>query len=187
VPEPKQHNSLQEQALACLGRNVLHYQRVEAQLKRLVVLCDLTATFDSLAALQAEGTTKTMGALVNELHTRLYGIAVEPEVQKSIAEAYIQVRLRVNADPSFVAQQKKLLSDLVLERNALIHQDLAEFDPRSQESCRRWITRLNEQNERILAQHKELQQLLDMTSEGAKHLLADLEAESTQRAQTRLS
>ncbi len=73
-----------------------------------------------------------------------------------------------------------MLRDLVLERNALIHQDLAEFDPRSQESRRRWITRLNEQNERILAQHKELQQLLDMTSEAAKHLLADLEAGSPQ-------
>ena len=117
-----------------------------------------------------------MGVVVNELHTRLYGTPAEPEAQESITEAYVQVQLRVDADPSFVAQQKKLLSGLVQERNALIHEDLADFDPSSKESCRRWITRLDEQNARILDRHKELKQLLDITSEAAQHLLVDIES-----------
>ena len=69
-----------------------------------------------------------------------------------------------------------MLENLVQERNSLIHQELADFDANSEESCRRWITRLDEQNERIIALHKELQQLLDVHSEAAKHILGALES-----------
>ncbi len=63
------------------------------------------------------------------------------------------------------------------ERNNLIHQDLASFDPNSEESCRKWITRLDEQNERVVAIHKELQQFLDLHIEAAQHILVALESE----------
>lgn len=182
MTETEEFKSLRRLALASLGRNVLHYQRVETQLKRLVLICDFAAPLNSLVNRHAERIeelrTKTMGNLVNELHVRLYDTPAEPEVEESIKEVFVRIGLRVNAEPDFVAHQKKRLSDLVLERNALIHQELAEFDPDSQESCRKWIARWDEQNERIVAQHKEVQQLLDLHSEAAKHMLAALESDN---------
>ena len=94
-----------------------------------------------------------------------------------ITELFARIGLRVDADPNYVAKQKKMLDDLVQERNALIHQELADFDPNSEATCRRWITRLDEQNERIETLHKGLQQLLDIHSEVAKHMLDALESE----------
>jgi len=118
-----------------------------------------------------------MGNLANELHAGLYGTPAEPEVQSSITELFVRIGFRVNADPGYVAQQKKMLNDLVLERNSLIHQDLADFDPNSEDSCRRWITRLDEQNDRIIVIHKELQLLLDTHNEVARHMLAAMESD----------
>jgi hypothetical protein len=181
VNDTEAFKALRRLALASLGRNVLHFQRVEAQLKRLVLICDFAASKSDFAARCAaravELRTKTMGNLANELHTRLYGTPAEPEDQESITELFVRIGLRVDADPDYVAQQKKMLSDLVLERNSLIHQDLAGFDPNSEASCRGWISRLDEQNERIVALHKELQQLLDVHVEAAKHMLVALESE----------
>ena len=65
----------------------------------------------------------------------------------------------------------------MLERNNLIHQDLAGFDPNSEESCRKWITRLDKQNERIVTLHKELQQLLDVHNEAAEQMQVAVESE----------
>src|SRR5205085_8937566 len=104
-----------------------------------------------LADRVAELRKNTMGKLVNELHTPLYCTPAELEVQEPITELFVRIGLRVDANPNYIAQQKKMLDDLVQERNALIHQDLADFDPNSAESCRRWITRLDEQNERIVS------------------------------------
>jgi hypothetical protein len=181
VAETDEFKSLRRLALASLGRNVLHYQRVEAQLKRLVLICDFAAPSGDLLACLADRAAElrknTMGNLVNELHTRLYGTPAEPEVQEPLTELFVRIGLRVDADPNYIAQQKKMLDDLVQERNALIHQDLADFDPDSEVSCRRWITRLDEQNERILSIHKRLQQLLETHSEAAKHMLVALESE----------
>jgi hypothetical protein len=185
VAETKEFKSLRRLALASLGRNVLHFQRVETQLKRLVLICDFAAPGSEfharLADRAAELRTTTMGNLAKELHARLYGTPAEPEVEESITELFVQIGLRIKADPDYVTQQKKRLSDLVVERNNLIHQDLAGFDPNSEESCRQWITRLDEQNERIITLHKELQQLLDLHNEAAKQIQVAVESDEFRR------
>ena len=182
VTETEEFKALRRLALASVGRNVLHFQRVEAQLKRLVLICDFAASSSDFASRfvdrAAELRTTTMGNLAKELHKHLYGTPAEPEAEESITEVLIRIGFRVDADPNYVAHQKKMLDDLVQERNALIHQDLADFDPNSEESCRRWIARLDQQNERIVALHKGLQQLLETQGEAAKHMLVALESEA---------
>lgn len=185
MTESEEFKSLRRLALASLGRNVLHFQRVETQLKRLVLICDFAAPdrefHTRLADRATELRTTTMGNLAKELHLRLFGTAAEPEAQESITELFVQIGFRIEADPDYVTQQKNVLRDLVLERNNLIHQDLNGFDPDSEESCRQWITRLDKQNERIVALHKELQQLLDLHCEAAKHILVALDSEEFRR------
>ena len=75
VTETEEFKALRRLALASLGRNVLHFQRVEAQLKRLVLICDFAASSSDFASRfadrAAELRTTTMGNLAKELHKHL--------------------------------------------------------------------------------------------------------------------
>jgi hypothetical protein len=185
VSETQEVTPLQRKALGSLGRNVLHFHRLETQLKRLLLLCDLGAPLSQFVDHHKERAEEiritTMGNLVNALHERLYGTTVASETQAAITEIYFRVQFQIDADPAYVAQQKQNLSNLVLERNNLIHHDLASFDPNSSESCERLIGHLDAQNERILVQHRTLQQLLDTHSQIAAELLRFMETDEFKR------
>jgi hypothetical protein len=120
---------------------------------------------------------KTMGAVVTELHERLHGKPPDPQTTMAMTEASFAIGFRIDADPNYLNKEKQQLNDLVTERNRLIHQELAEFDPCSSESCRRWITRLDEQNERILIQLKAVQQLVDTSKQAFQAMLAVADSE----------
>ena len=185
VTETEEFKSLRRLALANLGRNVLHFQRLEARLKILVLFCGFEAPQEQFAAAHKERTQsirkKTMGAVVSELHEQLYGRPADPEVTKAITAAHVSFQFRVDADPDYLDQQKKRLTDLVSERNELIHHDLASFDPTSAGSCRHWITRLDEQNERILSQLKAVEQLINTGKESFQILLASMNSDEYRR------
>lgn len=176
VTDTDEFKSRRRLALASLGRNVLHFQRLESQLKILVLFCDFHSPLAQFAATHKKVADsirmKTMGALVKELHERLYGKPCDPETSKTIAEASVSFQFRVDADLDYISQQKQQLSELVMERNQLIHQDLADFDPNSMESCQHWIARLDEQNARIMTQFKIVQELVATCREGFQKLLA---------------
>jgi hypothetical protein len=183
VSEAGDFKSLRRLALASLGRNVLHFQRLEAQLKLLTLFCDFQSPLKDVAAnhkLQL-ARMKTLGGLVSELNTRLYGKPSDPKTTKEIAEAWLTVQFRVDADPKYIREQSRKLQDLVKERNRLIHHDLSDFDPSSAESCRRWITRLDEQNERIMERLKAVQQLVDQLREGFTKILEAMQTEERKR------
>jgi hypothetical protein len=176
VSESKQATPLQKKALASLGRNVLHFQRLEAQLKLLALFCDFQSPLDQFTAnhkKKAERVRlKTLGILVSELHESLYGKPPDLLTAKGITEASLAIGFRVDADPEYLNQQRQKLSDLVLERNRLIHHDLAAFNPDSSDSCRILIARLDEQNDRVLIQLKAVQQLVNTCKQCFQSLLA---------------
>jgi hypothetical protein len=185
LTETAEFKSLRRLALASLGRNVLHFQRLEVQLKLLVLFCDFQSPLDQFAAnrkKRAESIRmKTMGTVVSELHERLYGKPTDPQTSKALTEASLAIGFRVDADPKYLVQQKQKLNALVVERNRLIHQDLATFDPASAESCRQWIMRLDDQNERILAQLKAVQHLVNTCKQAFQELLTAMNSEAWRR------
>jgi len=185
VSDNHEATPLQKKALASLGRNVLHFQRAETPLKQLVLLCDFSAPVSGFAARHAERKeelrTTTMGSLVNELHRQLYGKLPEPESEQALNEIVIRVGLKIEADPDYIARQKQQLTELVHERKLSHPSGLAEFDPNSEESCRRLITRLDEQNQRILAQHQALRQVLDTQQRGFSEIMAVVGSEEFAR------
>ncbi len=185
MTEAHEFKSLRRLALASLGRNVLHFQRLEAQLKLLALFCDFQSPLSQFAdnhKKRAESIRmQTMGTVVSELHERLYGKPSDPETTKAIAEASLTFQFRVEADPDHVNRQKQKLSDLVAERNQLIHQDIGDFDPASAESCQHWIKRLDEQNERILTRLKEVQDLVNTCREGFQKTLAAMKTDEWKR------
>jgi hypothetical protein len=124
---------------------------------------------------------KTMGAVISELHERLYGKPTDLPTTKALTEAFLAIGFRVDADPIYIDQQKQRLNDLVIERNQLIHQDLASFDPASGECCRKWMTRLDEQNERILIQLKAAQQFVSTCRQAFQEMLVAMDSEEWRR------
>ncbi len=181
MTETEELKSLQNKAIASLGRNVLHFQHLEAQLKLLALFCDFQSPLDQFTAnhikMAERVRVKTLGMVVSELHESLYGKPADLLTAKGITEASLAIGFRVDADPEYLNQQKQKLSDLVLERNQLIHHDLASFDPNSAGSCRDWIIRLDEQNERILVQLKAVEQLIKTGKESFQALHAFLDSD----------
>lgn len=104
MTETEKFKSLRRLALASLGRNVLHFQRLEAQLKLLVLFCDIQSPLDQFAAnhrKRAESIRmKTMGTVVSELQERLYGKPTDPQTTKAITEASLAIQFRLDADPN---------------------------------------------------------------------------------------
>jgi len=185
VTDAEDFKSLRRLALASLGRNVLHFQRLEAQLKLLALFSDLQAPLDQFAAnhrKKAEGLrTKTMGKVVNALHQSIYEKPPDLQTTAAIAKASLSVSFRIAVGPGDLRQEKQSLEDLVKERNQLIHHDLAGFNPDSVESCRRWITRLDEQNDRIVIQVKYAQRLVDTCKQAFREIMVALDSEEWRR------
>jgi hypothetical protein len=150
-------------------------------LKLLTLFCDFESSVDGFAANHqlrlAKIRTKTFGALVSELNQCVHEKPIEPKVIRTTGEAWLTFGFRVDADPQFVSKQKRKLQDLVDERNRLIHHDLADFDPASSESCRNWICRLDEQNQRILEQLKVAQQLVNQCREAFGKIVSAMETD----------
>lgn len=74
------------------------------------------------------------------------------------------------SDSDFLNAQKQDLSDIVLERNNLIHEYLAPLDTSSIEEYYKLISLLDEQNPRLLAHLEELGWMLTSFIEGPKDL-----------------
>lgn len=159
MEESEEFKSIRRLALASLGRNVLHFHRLETELKRLKDLCEFQSPSGSTANEPGKRTRpKSMGLVVSELHEHLYK-------KPNLAGPSVRLQFRVTAPPEYIAKQKAKLAALVNERNQLIHHDLSKFNPTSEQSCRRWITRLDKQNERILMEIKVARQLVDTIGE----------------------
>lgn len=137
-----------------VGRNVVNFQRMERALKVLIVRNDIQGHASELAEIyrqrQESVDRRSMGLLVDDLMNSIYGTHTStvgsPEELK---EAWLSFSFKVEANEQAIVAQRKALSLVVKERNALIHQMLSVFDPDSSESCQCLISALDEQNARL--------------------------------------
>ena len=73
--------------------------------------------------------------------------------------------MRVESDAELVKERKKALSSVVAERNRLIHQWLAAFDPNSIESFTELALALDEQHARIWPEYEILRSMVQALRE----------------------
>jgi len=178
VTETEELKSLQNRALGSLGRNVLHFHRLEFRLKLLLLLSDYEGPpgkfAESLKTRFRKLRKSPLGALAEEWNANFSQPNVPPEFANPLPESYMAVRFFAETTPENAKAMKRQLRSLVAERNRLIHHDLATFDPTSAESRRKLIALLDEQNKRILPQIKALDQLHSATVAGLQALFASL-------------
>ncbi len=179
----EERSELRNQALQKIGRNVLNFQRMEKALKSLIVASNLKGHASDLAEIQRKTfervDKRSMGLLVDEFLSTVYANDLPTDAPSpsddSSSELWMSFSLRVERDEQHIRTLREALLRVVHERNELIHQMLWAFDPNSDESCRDLISRLDEQNERLLPYYEWVMQMLGRVRSLQQELLANLE------------
>lgn len=176
---PRYMCDLKETALRKIGRNVVNFQKIEAMLKVFVSQTNFKAPIYKVAEI-VEGRKQSVqkrsfGNLTKDyfksLSSSMEHIHEYPDDRN---EAWVSLSVQIENEDGTLPQQKAAFNYLVSERNRLIHQMLAGFDPDSADSCKALITELDKQNEMIQREYMNLQNFLRTLHEARKELLKGL-------------
>jgi hypothetical protein len=163
MPVTRSIEELRDLTLQKIGRNVVNFQKMEAMLKFLLTFSDLHSPIDGIESQIAQRIAlfeKTpMGRLVEKGADALYPEANTP-IQPPTSEGAVSVSFSLEGGKAAARMWKSAMRAMVEERNRLIHQMLAGFDPRSTESCDRLCTELDAQRESILHSYAHLESLV---------------------------
>jgi hypothetical protein len=89
----------------------------------------------------------------------------------------VSFSFRIEANPAIAKERKKALRAVVAERNRLAHQWLAEFDPRSKDSCLRLSAQLDAQHARVVPEFEALKGIFtafkELRAEMVRYLSSD--------------
>lgn len=154
----------QSEALQKIGRNVLNFQRMEAMLKYLVARNEISGPVSGLEAIRKRSigaaAKKPMGQLAESFIRSLYvarsGCNGDPASDQTAAS----FSFSLEGDDEYKKERKKALRHIVASRNKLIHQWLADFDPRSIQSCNDLSRKLDEQREMIREEFEVLRSII---------------------------
>jgi len=175
MDEPIDIEVVRTEALRKLGRNIVNFSKIEGILKYLLSVTQSeglsTSTLNQLVDNYERFRKHTLGRLVGKLHNTVLVDDSQSEPQLDSSELGMSWSFKATySDPDFLTAQKQALSDIVVERNKLIHQDLALLDTSSIEDYYNLISLLDEQNPRLLAHLEELGWMLTSFIEGIKDL-----------------
>ncbi|GCE62292.1 hypothetical protein [Microcystis aeruginosa] len=163
------------EALRKLGRNIVNFSKIEGILKYLLSVSQIerlsTSTRNQFVDSHERFRKRPLGQLVKVLHNTVLVDDSQSEPQLDSSELGMSWSFKVTySDSDFLNAQKQALSDIVAERNKLIHEDLALLDTSSIEDYYKLISLLDEQNPRLLTHLEELGWMLTSFIEGIKDL-----------------
>ncbi|MCA2721557.1 MAG: hypothetical protein IM333_11045 [Microcystis sp. M048S1] len=175
MDEPIDIEVVRTEALRKLGRNIVNFSKIEGTLKYLLSVTQSeelsTSTRHQFVDNYERFRKQPLGRLVGKLHNTVLVDDSQSEPQLDSSELGMSWSFKATySDPDFLTAQKQALSDIVAERNKLIHEDLALLDTSSIEDYYKLISFLDEQNPRLLAHLEELGWMLTSFIEGIKDL-----------------
>jgi hypothetical protein len=175
MDEPIDIEVVRTEALRKLGRNIVNFSKIEGVLKYLLSVTQIdglsTSTRNRFVDNYERFRKHTLGTLVGKLHDTVLGDDSQSKPQLDSSELGMSLSFKVTyGDSDFLNAQKQALSDIVLERNKLIHEYLAPLDTSSIEDYYKLISLLDEQNPRLLAHLEELGWMLTSFIEVLKDL-----------------
>ncbi|HBE59870.1 MAG TPA: hypothetical protein DEG17_01885 [Cyanobacteria bacterium UBA11149] len=167
--------TVRAEALRKLGRNIVNFSKIEAVLKYLLSVSQFKGTKETISEQFHRNHDKhrkeTLGKLVREFHNNVLVNDSQVEATTTHSNSEFSVSFKVTYDDqNFLKSQKRTLSDIVVERNKLIHQDLALLDTSCVEDYRKLISLLDEQNPRLLAHLEELGWMIEAMGDNLKTL-----------------
>lgn len=171
--QPVDIEAVRTEALRKLGRNIVNFSKIEAGFKQLLSVSqfkgDENTIRDQFHRNQTRLRKQTLGKLVQEFNQNILVDANQPESTTDVSETEMSFLLQVSSNNSdFLKARKRALSEIVRERNKLIHHHLADLDTTSVEDYRQLISLLDEQNPRLLAQLEELEWMMELLAKSYK-------------------
>jgi hypothetical protein len=166
----KQLETARNLALQKIGRNVVNLAKMEGMLKYLLAYGNVSAFAVKGSEQQFVQHLKdrfkkisrmTLGTLIDEASTKLLVEKGRPEyVTTDLLDPKLTISFVVEADKEVLDVIRTDLKLITSERNTLIHETLAAFNPNLLESCERTSAQLDEQRERILQPYSFLESLV---------------------------
>jgi len=159
---PEDHiNELRDIVFWKIGRNLVNFQRFELALKFIIVKSDLRGYPSELAKIQRDKAKDTdrkpLGWLVQDFFKTVYSKdSPNNDEFHERDEVWMSFSLRIESDQDSLRKLRRELREVVRERNLLIHRLLANYDPDSVESCKKLISLLDEQNNRLEPHYQRL-------------------------------
>src|SRR5688572_5365521 len=129
---PENHtNDLRDIAFRKIGRNLVNFQRFERMLKLAIVQSDVRGFASELAKVHRDRTKDTdrkpLGWLVEEFFKTIYSKdSLDDDSPNELGGVWMAIFVRIDSDKDSIRKRKRELSELVTERNWLIHSALAE-------------------------------------------------------------
>ena len=164
-------SSLKEKALQKIGRNVVNLSKIEGMLKLILINSNyqypINKISETLEARKKSFKTKTLGQLIKE-YFKIFDNDMEHMHQypEDRDEAWGSMSLSIENEEGTLPDQKRSIEFLVSERNRLVHYMLVKFNPESKQDCIELINELDEQNEMIQREYKNIQTLMGTLKEG---------------------
>ena len=174
-------DDLRDEVLRKIGRNIVNFQKMEAMLKLLNTQQAISGSMSDLSRIAAKAKKTTakqpMGRLADAFIRSVYSSEPAVAERESVKEVSVTFSLRIEADPALIAERRRALRSVVKERNKLVHQWLASFDPNSLESCNALAADLDEQHARIWPEFETLRTIVmsvrECQREAAQYLASD--------------
>jgi hypothetical protein len=179
---PEDHrNELRDVALRKIGRNLVNFQRFERMLKLVIVRSDVRGCASKLAKLywdRAKDTNrKPLGWVVEEFFKTIYSNgSSNASSPNELDEVWMSISVRIDSDKDSIRNRKRALSELVTERNWLVHSSVADLDLESIENCKKLISLLDEQDDRLKPHYESLMSFIGDMQVAQQELFRQLEA-----------
>ena len=159
-----------------IGRNLVNFQKLEAMLKHLLVAGQaegFTSQLEEQVKRTASSVSRmTLGALVQEMATTLFDNNTTTQGRlELVPEVWLSMKLTLEGGQEAAESWKKEMLAIVKERNELVHQMLASFDPNSIQSCEALGVALDAQRTRVLPVYEHIQSLLVALQESQVKML----------------
>lgn len=155
------------EALRKIGRNVVNFQKMEAMLKELLLFgkvegygSELKQIVEQRASQLAKQTmAKLADALVKSALPK--GESPDPRGPDDLAEPWFSFSCEILSSEEFIKERRRELKTVVEQRNKLIHQMLADFNPNSMESCLKLSSELDQQHDTIMPEYEFLKSMVE--------------------------
>ncbi len=171
--EPIDIEVIRAEALRKLGRNIVNFSKIEGILKCLLSVSHIEWDEEQISEQLCKNQTRlhkqTLGSLVQEFHKNVMVDASHMENAAASISSEFSFYIKFSSNnPASLKARKRALSNIVAERNRLIHQDLALLDTSSIEDYRKLISLLDEQHPRLLAHLQELGWIIESAADSWK-------------------
>lgn len=153
------------------------FQEIEHLLKHIILTGNISGFASDLQKIRdkqiAAVSKQTMGQLVGQYIQNTHSESeFDDDESDDVSEAYILFRFRIERDSAYYETKKEALSNLVNERNELVHHLLPQFDPSSTQSRQYIAEKLDLQSEKLRPEIKELR-LIAKSFEAGRNQLAN--------------